>query len=225
MSNNTTNIPAPAVADNRADRLFQAKAEHKALAAWRNDGEQGDPPATPNLDAVNAEKKSGAKPMSTSKKAARPEAGSIRFWHNGRPLADIDNYISRLAYDDTRGLGEGGKTLTSQQLTDLLFAAGIESPTTTTWEFELPNGRWIGAALKGDDTPANVAVKRGRTVKAKAAKAEVVWTVERTGKRAFVVNRNGEAHKTCRSAAEAQRIVAEAGGPTVLDIDDMRVAS
>lgn len=41
------------------DRVAAAKAEHKALQAWTKDGENPPRPATPNLDALNAEHAAG----------------------------------------------------------------------------------------------------------------------------------------------------------------------
>src|SRR4029077_383117 len=156
----TNTITEDSEALARYTRYSLAKAEFAALSEWKKNGEQGERPATPNLDAMNAEKQSGAKPMSTTnttKKASRPEAGSIRFWHNGKPLADIDNFVSRLAYDDTRGMGVNGGTMKTAELVDLLAAAGITDPNHTTWEYEVQPGRWIGAVLKGDEVPENLA--------------------------------------------------------------------
>lgn len=50
---------AQAAATNRAERLALAKAEHATLQAWIKDGEKPPRPATPNLDAVNAEHAAG----------------------------------------------------------------------------------------------------------------------------------------------------------------------
>lgn len=70
--------PEPA-AVNRADRARLAKAERKALDAW-NLASFADPknagarPATPNLDAINAEVEAGVPPAQRGAKTAKPTA-------------------------------------------------------------------------------------------------------------------------------------------------------
>lgn len=51
----TDPAPAPQASTNPAERYRLAKEEHAVLQAWIKDGERPPRPATPNLDAVNAE--------------------------------------------------------------------------------------------------------------------------------------------------------------------------
>lgn len=50
---------APALLPDGPERTAAAKAEHKLLQAWIKDGEQPPRPATPNLDAMNADYAAG----------------------------------------------------------------------------------------------------------------------------------------------------------------------
>jgi hypothetical protein len=65
-------VLAPAAAEDKVDRLNLAKSEHKLLQAWIKDGSKPPRPATPNLDALEAEA-NGTKP-----KAARKATGGGR---------------------------------------------------------------------------------------------------------------------------------------------------
>jgi hypothetical protein len=62
----------PQPADDPKERVRLAKAEHKVLQAWIKKGEKPPRPATPNLDAVNAEYKAGV----TAKERRQAAKGS-----------------------------------------------------------------------------------------------------------------------------------------------------
>lgn len=75
-----------AASDDPTERLALAKAEHTMLKAWVNDGSRPPRPATPNLDAVNADYEArGGKPRTTKRttssgapkvEQARPKVGA-----------------------------------------------------------------------------------------------------------------------------------------------------
>lgn len=73
-----TNTLTPA---EKAERRTLAKAEHKALVAWEQNGQQGDRPETPNYDAIVAESaKGGSKTKAKGERKPRvsPIDGEIR---------------------------------------------------------------------------------------------------------------------------------------------------
>lgn len=57
-------------ADGKVERMQLASAEAKALKAWTEGGEQGERPATPNLDAIEA--KAPARKATAAAKATTP---------------------------------------------------------------------------------------------------------------------------------------------------------
>lgn len=145
-------VEQPAEAhENRAERVRAAIKERKALKAWQKDGEQGPRPATPNLDAIEAEHENGG-----ALKAARKRSGkapraeqTVRLFHDGKPMPDSQNKLSSVAYYYTKGIGgDDVERIGVGELRDLLAKAGVSEPTTTAWEVTLPNGVTLAAKVE-----------------------------------------------------------------------------
>lgn len=135
----------------RTNRLLDAKGEWEALKQWRKNGEQGERPSTPILDA-NAEVFSPIRGGSTKSRAGKgrrrfePTPGH-RFFRNGRPFGDFGNKLGTVAYQTTGGVVDGRERISTGELEALLIAAGIESPRTTAWSYTLPNGVLLEARI------------------------------------------------------------------------------
>lgn len=89
-------VQAAKASDDREERLRLSKEEWKAMKVWRNaPGVQGPRPATPNLDAINADYAAGTKSTKTkAKRDATPK--------NERRLAAI---AAQQACNNKRGKG------------------------------------------------------------------------------------------------------------------------
>lgn len=68
-------IDAHRASKDRVERTALAKAEAKALQAWEKGGQQGDRPATPNLDAVQAQYANGGAKAAKAEPTARGRRG------------------------------------------------------------------------------------------------------------------------------------------------------
>jgi hypothetical protein len=141
----------PQASNDRAERLDLAKAEHKALKNWQANGRQGEAPATPNLDAMNADYAAGVKPSKRAK-SSTPRIAPVRkpghrFFRRGNPFTDRENKLSNIAWQCTKGLGDDGGRLNTVQLTQLLTDAGITDPYNTEWSLTLPNGVLVEARV------------------------------------------------------------------------------
>lgn len=139
------------------ERYAAAKREHSALRVWNKQDEtiRGARPATPNLDAMNADVAAGVRPedrlvrSSTSStrtpKAKKPApelpAGSVQFFRNGSPLRGKHNRLSSLA---------GYCKLPIVELRKTLADAGVEQPESSSWEITLTNGTKIAATITSD---------------------------------------------------------------------------
>lgn len=64
-----TNTLTPA---EKAERRTAARAEHKALVAWEQNGSEGDRPETPNYDAIVAESAKGGSKTKKEKGERKP---------------------------------------------------------------------------------------------------------------------------------------------------------
>ena len=218
MSKQTTpNIPTAST--DKIERLNLAKTEHQALKAWRAAGSKGKAPATPNLDAINADKQSGVSTVKKSTKKSksdnpRPErTKGIVFMYNGKPVAH--NFLARLAAN------------LKMPVTDLrvvLADAGIDTPEMSTWSLAVGDAV-IGAVLPGDKVPADLAVVRSSR-KVKADKTDPVllsYSIVRTGKALYSALRDGvELGRPVRSAKLAQSRIDEDGGPSDVVVEDQR---
>lgn len=220
MSKQTT-PNTPTASTDKIERLNLAKVEHKAVKAWRDAGSKGKAPATPNLDAIAAEKQSGVR--TTVKKSSkskstnpRPErADGIVFMYNGKPVAH--NFLARLAAN------------LKMPVTDLrvvLSDAGIDTPEMATWSLAVGDAV-IGAVLPGDEVPADLAVVRSSR-KAKSDKTDPVptrWEIVRTAARKYSALRDGvELGRPVDSQAKALAAIVEAGGPESVEVIDQRAA-
>lgn len=87
-----------AAAANRTERLALAKAEHATLQAWIKDGEKPPRPATPNLDAVNAEHAAGGPKAKGTTRAPRTTAQLPALYAEAKAVQKAAN--------DKRGPGE-----------------------------------------------------------------------------------------------------------------------
>lgn len=134
--------------DTMTARRNAAKAEHKALKAWKDGGEQGDRPATPNLEAVQADHDAGKTATQRVNGKAKGKgtprvAQTVRFHHDGRPVSDAQNKISSVAYWYTKHIeSDDSPRMSTAALKAMLIETGIKADelTTTEWEVELPNG-------------------------------------------------------------------------------------
>lgn len=126
-------LDVPAAASDRSERLKLAKSEHAMLKAWIADGEKPPRPATPNLDAINAEhasaarKPNGAKAAPKSKRSSSTSATrganavpaeGFRFYRNGKRYTDRDN--GRLSNIAARA------KISATELRDVLAQAGVK---------------------------------------------------------------------------------------------------
>lgn len=89
---------AQAAAANRAERLALAKTEHATLQAWIKDGEKPPRPATPNLDAMNAEHAAGGPKAKGTTRAPRTTAQLPALYAEAKAVQKAAN--------DKRGPGE-----------------------------------------------------------------------------------------------------------------------
>lgn len=125
-------LDTPQPAADRAERLRLAKQEHKTLQAWVKSGEKPPRPATPNLDALEAESNgprtaTGGKPKSKSGKSTKSGdskrgtnvviASGMRFFRDGTPYSDRDN--GRLSNVAARA------KISASELRDVLTKAGV----------------------------------------------------------------------------------------------------
>lgn len=179
----TTATATAAVAATRAGRMIAVKAEMAAWRIWDRNGRNGTEPQTPNMDSIRNEEEMTTTTAST--KAPKAARIAVRFYSNGTPLGDHSNTLAHVAVRSTPGVGKGGAKLNSAELQKLLVKNGIES-VRSTWAFELPNGKVIGAVVAGDEIPALLAAapKSNRKPKAAKPKAPKV-TVEQFGARSF----------------------------------------
>jgi len=215
MSKQTT-PNTPTASTDKIERLNLAKSEWAALKAWRAAGSEGDAPATPNRDAIAAEKESGVKTTKKSTKKSksdnpRPErAEGIVFMYNGKPVAH--NFLARLAAN------------LKMPVTDLrvvLSDAGIDAPEMATWSLAVGDAV-IGAVLPGDKVPADLAVVR-TSRKAKATVTDPVparYSIIRTGNAKYSALRDGvELDRPVRSVKAAQALIVADGG----EVDEVEV--
>jgi len=218
MSNHTDTIPTAST--DKAERYNLAKQEKAALKAWREDGEQGEAPATPNLDALHADYESGKdSTVKKSKKASKStnprddKAEGIVFMYNGKPVAH--NFLARLA---------ANLKMPVVDFKALLAEQGIDAPQTTTWAVMVGDAA-VGAVLPGDDVPELLATVR-TSRKAKAAKVETVeevaWSIRRVATRMYVASRDDAELGRFDSAKKALAEVVAAGGPEQVEVEDVR---
>lgn len=153
----TEDVPAsiPHLYDAGPDRVKAAKAEHKALAASKKAGEPL--PATPNLDALNAEHAPGRPKAKKERKPRQRTEVKVRFMRGPfvddlRPMPDSQNKLSSVAYYHTRGvkawndLDESLPRCTTETLRAILAHHGVEQPEQQPFEpIMLPNGTWLAA--------------------------------------------------------------------------------
>lgn len=132
------------------ERYRLAKAEHVILRSWDGNGER---PATPNLDALNADHAAGVRAedrivktsttsSSRERRPAKPApvlaAGEIQFMRNGKPLRGKHNRFSSLA---------GYCKIPVADLVSQLVAAGVAEPKTSSWSHVLSDGTKIAAVV------------------------------------------------------------------------------
>lgn len=140
---------------SRNARTAAAREEHAALKAWSiGQGIMPDAspkPATPNLDAVEAESKhpggkpgkprTGASPVASTKTAKEV---TVRFEIDGKPVGATQNRLSAISRVTATA---DAPRWPAPQLRAWLVEQGITEPETSAWSIELPNGRTIGATL------------------------------------------------------------------------------
>lgn len=142
-----------AASTDRVERNRLAKAEWAAVKAWHQAGGTPPRPATPNLDAVEAEAKhpAGAKPRpqaASGSRARRTGRPAIRFLHDGKRINDHDNRLASLARFYTKGVDGCEDRIKSARLREILAEASIADPDGTEWEHTLSNGRVLAAVLE-----------------------------------------------------------------------------
>lgn len=90
----------PEASTNVVERIALAKAEHATLKAWAADGSKPPRPATPNLDAIEAEH-SGAKPRTKGVKVREPKADTNpRYTEAKARMAAADRFVATTKWDD-----------------------------------------------------------------------------------------------------------------------------
>lgn len=117
---NVTPPAEPVVATSaltRIERMARAKAEAKELKAWKANGETGTKPATPNLDAIEADAaeraaSGGQRPKGTRKLREVPAGTTLPSGHlaPGALGASVAAHIAEHATSD-HGVGEVAKAL------------------------------------------------------------------------------------------------------------------
>lgn len=139
----------------------EAMIEHRAVQAWRKAGQQGERPATPNLDKVTEINAAGSRPKGQTAKGkpSQPKAPKpampVRYCKNGQPMNDGDNCLSSVAYQATKGLADGRPRIGTKELRDLLTGAGIDL--SKPWEVTLPNGTVIAMLSDGAEMETQTA--------------------------------------------------------------------
>lgn len=142
---------SPHAASTRVERVKRAKDERVQLIAAQISGKRA--PATPNLDALEAEAAHRPGPKPTPKTAKQPSETTTRaravsgtqFTGNGKSRRNL----SDLAYDFTRGvLSEDSRRMTATEFREWLAAnALITEPDTTSWTLTLPNGNVLAVTV------------------------------------------------------------------------------
>ena len=146
----TKAAPAAAIevvdAKTRVARTAAAKAEHKSLAEWDKSDKKAPKPATPNLDAMNADHAAGKK-AGAPRKAATPRTVQTVDFYVGERFLKGQNKLSSLAWYGTKDCGgsSSGGRMSATELKDALAKAKITEPTTTTWKWTAPNGLVLSA--------------------------------------------------------------------------------
>jgi hypothetical protein len=120
---------APVVADDRAERLALAKAEHQALTAWNAAGQEGEKPATPNLDAMNEAFAAGT-PLRSKR---------VRKQGAGRTTAPRRAQANEIARKGARG---PGRRVDDTELTSYIAGVVAENPEAR-MEDELEFAYWV----------------------------------------------------------------------------------
>lgn len=133
-------IPAKArprtASTDRLERVRLAKAEARALKAWREAGERARRPETPNLDSIDAGERVPGKVRSI-----RPSRAQVRYLRNGvAPARTRPWTLGYVASQCTARVVEGKARLTVAELTEVLAGLGVEDPHAPGWSAELPNG-------------------------------------------------------------------------------------
>lgn len=154
---------------NKAKRLNEAKAEHKAIAAWEKAGRKGPRPDAPNYDAIHGEHET-RKAGGTRKASGTPrQRATVRLIGNGHLIREDLSTLARLAVRFTIGCSAPAPAKWSAtELRDWLTGQGVTDPLHSTWgPLTLPNGAVIEAV-----EPARAEVRavelRASVVKAKA---------------------------------------------------------
>jgi hypothetical protein len=137
-------LVAEAAQENRIDAVTAARAEHASLTAWVKGGRKGTQPATPHLDALNAQHAAGKPARQARQAGPKRQPRQVAFTINGHVLNAHNQVVSSLAWQATKGLGEDGGRLTTTQLRALLAEQGITEPEARPWSFTLANGKVIG---------------------------------------------------------------------------------
>ena len=133
-------------AKTRVARTAAAKDEHKALSEWTKNGKKGPQPATPNLDAMNADHAAGKK-AGPAKKAATPRTVQTVDFYVGERFLKGQNKLSSLAWYGTKDCGgsSSGGRMSATEIKAALAKAGITDPTTKPWKWTAPNGLVLSA--------------------------------------------------------------------------------
>lgn len=121
--------PAPVASDDRLERMTLAKDEHRAMTAWVTAGKIGDRPATPNLDAMNADYAAGTR---STKKAGKGKGA-------GRQVAPRRAEANAIAAKGKRG---AGRRIGDTELHQYIAEVVAEHPQATRND-ELEYAYWV----------------------------------------------------------------------------------
>lgn len=148
----------------RASRLTLARTEEKAIKAWKDGGEKGKRPATPNLDAIrkgyNDRQNGVTAPVKKEQTMARATHTSTdkpcEFYFGDKAMPPSRNRLPDLGWDCTAGIGgKGVKRIKAKEFRTMLVEQfNIENPDQPTWEVKLPNGNVVGCRVPGKAKPA-----------------------------------------------------------------------
>lgn len=203
----------PAATD-RAARTNLARDEHRALAAWKRAGSVGDAPATPNLDAINADAATGTRSTTTKERKPVTPKVEIHYFRNGKAMPASQDKLSSVAFQSTRGImgGHGlgrldpeSKRISVTDFTALLAKAGIAAPATASFDAVLPNGQMVSARIAGDTTavpqPAPKPAAAKKTTPAKKTPARKAAAAKTPAKKAPAKKATAKAEVTPRPKA------------------------
>lgn len=212
-------------ARRRAIRMTAAIDEARALREWKQAGEQGDRPATPNLDEIEAEKENPEMAQKRKSKSSRGPGRpkqTVVFAVDGEvQVHKTRSYsLGYLAYDHTAGLAKGdAKRLTTGEFKDALAKAGVKDPTGGPWGPITLGGKVFEAVLPGT-RPKPVPAKPAATKS--TAKKAATPAKKATAKKPAAAKKSAPAKKAAAKKQPAKKAPASSGSSKVVTRPEAR---